>query len=248
MDSGFPAPAGQQPGGHFPPTRWSVVLAACNEQDAERASIALDTLCGAYWFPLYVYVRRRGYSPEDAEDLTQGFFAALIGRDYLAHADRTKGRLRSFLLVTLKHFLSDEWAKASAQKRGAGRTTISIDTAQAEDRYALEPADEGSPDVLYEKRWVLTLLDNVLAELRQEYVGSGKGHVFDVLQKFLAWNSAGEAYREAAAQLHMKESAVRVAIFRLRRRYGDRLREAVAATVTSPEDVPAELNYLFSLL
>lgn len=224
------------------------MLAACDEHDAARAAGALDELCRAYWFPIYVYVRRRGHSPEDAEDLTQGYFAALIERDYLAQADREKGRLRSFLLTTLKHFLADEWSKASAQKRGAGRIDVSIDAAQAEERYALEPRDESSPDVLYEKRWALTLLDNVLDTLRQEYMASGKSEVFNVLQKFLAWNSAGEAYREAAAQLHMKESAVRVAIFRLRRRYGDLLREAVAATVTSPDDVPAELDYLFSLL
>jgi len=225
-----------------------VVLAARDAKDAERAGVALDMLCRAYWFPLYVYVRRRGYSPPDAEDLTQGYFAALIERDYLAQADSSKGRLRSFLLTTLKHFLSDEWGKASAQKRGAGRIAVSIDVAEAEERYALEPVDESSPDVLYEKRWALTLLDNVLASLRQEYAASGKGELFEGLQKFLAWNSAGEAYRAAASQLGMKESAVRVAIFRLRRRYGDLLREAVTATVTSPEEVAAEMDYLFSLL
>lgn len=224
------------------------MLAACDESDAGGAAVALESLCRAYWFPLYVYIRRRGHSPEDAEDLTQGYFAALIERDYLSQADRTKGRLRSFLLTTLKHFLADEWSKAGAQKRGAGKIIMSIDAAQAEERYALEPADEASPDVLYERRWALTVLDNVLDTLRQEYVTSGKTELFNVLQKFLAWNSAGTAYRETAAQLNMKESAVRVAIFRLRRRYGDLLREAVAATVTSPDEVPGELDYLLSLL
>jgi DNA-directed RNA polymerase specialized sigma24 family protein len=251
VDSGFPTRAGHaghQPGEHFPQTRWTVVLAACDAEDTERACVALDTLCRAYWFPLYVYVRRRGYSPEDAEDLTQGYFAALIERDYLAQADRTKGRLRSFFLTTLKHFLSDEWSKASAQKRGAGKAVMSIDAAQAEERYALEPTDESSPDILYEKRWALTLLDNVLGILRQEYTAGGKAEVFDVLQKFLAWNSASEAHRSAAVRLGMKENAVRVAIFRLRRRYGDLLREAVSATVTSAGEVPAELEYLFSVL
>lgn len=242
--TGGPKPLREQ----FPQTRWSVVLAARNENDAARASVALDELCRAYWFPLYVYVRRRGYSPEDAEDLTQGYFAALVERDYLAKAEREKGRLRSFLLTTLKHFLADEWSKARAQKRGGGKTALSIDAAQAEERYLLEPLDDSSPDVLYEKRWALTLLDNVLASLRQEYVASGKGETFDALQKFLTWNSAGEAYRETAAQLRMKESAVRVAIFRMRRRYGDLLREAISATVVSPDEVPAELEYLLSLL
>lgn len=210
--------------------------------------MALDALCRAYWFPLYAYVRRRGYSPEDAEDLTQSYFAALIERDYLAQADRTKGRLRSFLLTTLKHFLADEWSKASAQKRGAGRRPVSFDATEAEERYTLEPVDDSSPDVLFEKRWALTVLDNVLAALRQEYAGTGKAAVFDGLQKFLAWNSNTEAYREAAAQLNMKETAIRVAVFRMRRRYGDLLRAAVSSTVTSPEDVPAELDHLFSLL
>ena len=224
------------------------MLAACDEKDEAGASMALDALCRSYWFPIYVYIRRRGYSPEDAEDSTQGYFAALIERGYLSQADRAKGRLRSFLLTTLKHFLADEWSKAHAQKRGAGRIALSIDAAQAEERYALEPVDDCSPDVLYEKRWALTVLDNVLAALRQEYVMNGRAVVFDALQKFLAWNSAEAAYRETAAQLNLKESAVRVAIFRMRRRYGDLLREAVAATVTSPDDVPRELDHLFSLL
>jgi RNA polymerase sigma-70 factor (ECF subfamily) len=224
------------------------VLAACDEKDATGASMALDALCRSYWFPIYVYIRRRGYSPEDAEDSTQGYFAALIERGYLAQADRAKGRLRSFLLTTLKHFLADEWNKSRAQKRGAGKIAFSIDAAQAEERYALEPVDDCAPDVLYEKRWALTVLDNVLAALRQEYVMNGRAEVFDALQRFLAWNSAEAAYRETAAQLNMKESAVRVGIFRLRRRYGDLLREAVAGTVTSPDEVPGELEHLFSLL
>jgi RNA polymerase sigma factor (sigma-70 family) len=236
-----------QPRERFPQTRWSVVLAA-RDEDVPRARAALDELCRAYWFPLYVYVRRRGASPEDAEDLTQGYFAALLERDYLAQADRARGRLRSFLLTTLKHFLADEWSKASALKRGYGSQIVSIHAENAEERYALEPADDESPERLFDRRWALTLLDNVLAELRLDYAKAGQERVFDGLKKFLAWNSAGEAYREAAAELGMKENAVRVAVFRMRRRYGDLLREQVADTVTSPEEVPDELEHLLTLV
>jgi RNA polymerase sigma-70 factor (ECF subfamily) len=243
MSDHEPTPSGEQ----FPPTRWSVVLAARGSQD-ERASRALDELCRAYWFPLYVYVRRRGVSAEDAEDLTQGYFAVLLERGYLAQADRQRGRLRSFLLITLKHFLADEWSKASALKRGQGRKIVSIDAADAEERYSLEPADVESPDRIFDQRWALTLLDNVLAALRADYASAGQGRVFDRLKQFLAWNEGGEAYREAAAELGLKENAVRVAVFRMRRRYGDLLREQVADTVTSPEEVPAELEHLLSLV
>lgn len=231
----------------FPQTRWSVVLAARGPDDG-RATTALDELCRAYWFPLYVYVRRRGASPEDAEDLTQGYFAALIERGYLTQANRERGKLRSFLLTTLKHYLADEWSKAEALKRGAGRAAISLDAADAEERYAMEPVDEASPDRLFDKRWALTLLDNVLAALRADYASTGQTRLFDGLKKFLAWNSASSAYREAAAELGIKENAVRVAVFRLRRRYGDLLRTQVADTVTSPEEVPAELEHLLSLI
>ena len=231
----------------FPATRWSVVLAA-RQNDRGRAAAALDELCRAYWFPIYVYVRRCGYPPADAEDLTQGYFAALIERNYFAQADSDKGKLRSFLLTTLKHFMADEWSKAGALKRGYGKTIISIDAAQAEERYGFEPADEASPDKLYEKRWALTVLDNVLNALRGDYARSGQGKLFDTLQPFIAWNSGNDAYRDVAATLGMKETAVRVAIFRLRRRYGDLLRAQIANTVASPDDIPAELDYLFSLL
>lgn len=234
--------------GQFPQTRWSVVLAASNANNDGRAGRALNDLCRAYWFPLYVYVRRRGVSPEEAEDLTQGYFVALIERNYLAQADRGRGKLRSFLLTTFKHYLADEWNRANALKRGARQTMVSIDALQAEQRYALEPVDQQSPDRLFEKRWALTLLDNVLETLRADYVMAGQDKIFDVLKQFLAWNSAGEGYREAAAELGLKENAVRVAVFRLRRRYGDLLRAQVADTVASPEEVATEVDYLFALL
>jgi RNA polymerase sigma-70 factor (ECF subfamily) len=224
-----------------------MVLAAREGGDV-RAERALDELCRAYWFPLYVYVRRRGFSPEDAEDLTQGYFATLIEKGYLAQADRERGKLRSFLLTTLKHYLSDDWARANAVKRGRGQVTFSIDATGAEDRYRMEPADDGSPDRIFDQRWALTLLDNVLAALRADYVRAGQEQIFDALKQFLAWNSGGEAYREIAAGLAMKENAVRVAIFRMRRRYGELLREQVADTVTSEAEVPSELEHLLTLV
>lgn len=247
VNDSAPEPASAGGREQFPQTRWSVVLAARDPNDS-RAARALDELCGAYWFPLYVYVRRRGFSPEDAEDLTQGYFAALIEKGYLAQADRDRGRLRSFLLTTLKHFLADEWSRANALKRGHGKQIISIDAAAAEERYALEPVDGSSPDRLFDQRWALTLLDNVLVALRAGYVEAGQERLFDGLKPFLAWNSGGEAYREAAAALGMKENALRVAIFRLRRRYGELLREQVADTVTNANEVPAELEHLLSLV
>jgi RNA polymerase sigma-70 factor (ECF subfamily) len=224
-----------------------MVLAA-REGGDKRAERALDELCRAYWFPLYVYVRRRGFSPEDAEDLTQGYFTTLIEKGYLAQADRERGKLRSFLLTTLKHYLTDDWARINTVKRGRGQVTFSIDAAEAEDRYKMEPADDGSPDRIFDQRWALTLLDNVLAALRADYVRAGQEQIFDALKQFLAWNSGGEAYREIAAGLAMKENAVRVAIFRMRRRYGELLREQVADTVTSEAEVPSELEHLLTLV
>ncbi len=223
------------------------MLAARHAPD-ERAKRAMEELCQAYWFPLYVFVRRQGFSPQDAEDLTQGYFETLITKDYLSQADRDRGRLRSFLLTTLKHYLADQWSKASALKRGRGQKVISLDATEAEGRYALEPVDEGSPDRIFDQRWALTLLDNVLAALRTHYIDAGQEPVFEGLKRFLAWNDASEAYRQAASELGMKENAVRVAIFRMRRRYGDLLRQHVADTVTSPDDVPGELEHLLALV
>lgn len=245
-ESGTPE-SPESPPARFPQTRWSVVLAA-RDSDDHRATKALDELCRAYWFPLYVYVRRRGASAEDAEDLTQGYFATLIKKGYLAQANQERGKLRSFLLTTLKHYLADEWEKTKTIKRGHGQQIVSINSSDAEDRYAQEPPDEASPDRLFDRQWALTVLDNVLAALRADYATAGQERLFDALKPFLAWNSAGNAYREAASALGMKENAVRVAIFRLRRRYGDLLRDQVADTVTSPDDVPAELEHLLALM
>ena len=232
--------------GQFPQTRWSLIAAAKTDQSLV-AETALKELCEQYWFPIYVYVRSRGHSVADAEDLTQGFFERILKRQDFATADPDKGRLRSFLLKSLKHYMADEWDKATALKRGGGCTVISIDE-EAEDRYKLEPQDDVSPDKLFDKRWALTVLDNVLDQLRNTYTKSGKGELFDRLKCFLAWNSGEGSHAEAAKELGMAENAVRIAIFRMRKRYAETLRALIADTVTSDEEVTEELNYLMTVI
>ena len=232
--------------GQFPETRWSIVLNA--SAGDERATRALEEICGTYWFPLYVFVRRSGRPAADAEDLTQSFFAKLIEKGYLGQADRGRGRLRSFLLTSLKNFMADEWDKSQAQKRGGGRQPISIDQADAEDRYALEPKDERSPDKLFEKRWALTLLENIIEDLRGEFAASGKEAIFTGLQPFLAWNSAEESYAEVSGRIGISENAARVTVFRMRKRFGELMRERIAETVATGEEVDEEMKFLMGVI
>jgi len=227
-------------------TRWSIVLNA--RAGDERAERALAEICEAYWFPLYVFVRRSGRSAEDAEDLTQSFFAKLIEKGYLDKADQERGRLRSFLLTSLKHFMADEWDKSQAQKRGGGKQLVSIDQAAAEERYALEPKDEASPDRLFEKRWALTLLENIVDQLRQEFAASGKEAIFTGLQPFLAWNSADESYAEVCGKIGISENAARVTVFRMRKRFGELMRLSIAETVATEEEVDEEMKFLMGVI
>ena len=168
----------------FAATRWTVVLAA-GQAASPQAGRALEELCRAYWYPLYAYVRRRGYDVHEAEDLTQEFFARLLAKHYLADVDRTKGKFRSFLLASLKHFLANEWDRAHAAKRGGGQPLLSLATRTAETRYRSEPADELDPEKLLERQWALALLDQVLDRLQAESVADGKGEQFDQLKLFL---------------------------------------------------------------
>ena len=207
---------------------------------------ALEELCGRYWYPLYAYVRRRGYGADEAQDLTQEFFARLIEKDTVHVVDPRRGRFRSFLLGTLKHFLANEWDRARAQKRGGGRKTLSIDGASAESRYRHEPADELTPQKLFERRWVLTLLDLVLRDLREEFVSGGRERVFDGLKGFLGGDVPGVPYAQVAGELDMTESAVKVAVHRLRRRYRELLRSQIAQTVASPGEIDDEIRQLFA--
>jgi len=234
--------------GHwFATTHWSVVIGA-RGLDTPQARVALETLCGAYWYPLYAYVRRRGYSPEDAQDLTQGFFERILTGGFLDAADREKGKFRSYLLASLNHFLADEWDRARRQKRGGGQPTIPLDADAAEDRYRLEPADELTPERIFERRWALTLLEQVLQQLEAEFRAAGKGTEFEVLHVFLLGEKGEVSYASAAARLGMAESTVGVAIHRLRRRYGELFREIIAHTVSDASEVEEEINHLMQVL
>ena len=236
-----------QPRSVFVTTHWSVVLTA-GQSDTLRARDALARLCQTYWHPLYAYVRRLGNSPHDAQDLTQEFFARLLEKNYLADADESRGRIRSFLLAALKHFLANEWDKARAQKRGGGQVPIPIDIAVAETSWSFEPADTTTAEKIFERRWALTLLDRVLRRLREEFVRDGKEKLFEQLKTTLTEASRTVAYAEIARRLDTTEGAVKVAVHRLRQRYREVLRAEIADTVASPAEVEDELRNLFAAL
>jgi len=232
----------------FATTHWSIVLAA-GAVDAPHASVALATLCENYWYPLYAYVRRRGIAADDAKDLTQEFFAHLLQSEAVKVADPQRGKFRSFLLSSLNHFLTNHWRKEQAQKRGGGRKVLSLDLDAGERRYGMEPAHEVTPECIFERRWALTLLEHVLGSLREEYAASGKVDLFDHLKPYLGGSSPeGVPYAELAAKVGMTEGSIKVAIHRLRRRCGDRLREEIAHTVANPAEIDEELNHLFAAL
>lgn len=231
----------------FLTTHWSVVLMA-GEHGSPNAVEALEKLCRTYWYPLYAFVRRKGHSPHDAQDLTQAFFARLLEKNYVAHADRERGRFRTFLLAALTHFLADEWDKARRLKRGGGREIVSFDAASAEERYRLEPTDQPDAARLYERRWVTTLFDQVLARLEQEFRDTGKGELFDGLKASLLAEDTGPSYAQLGKQLGLTEDAVKQAVHRMRRRYRELFREEIAQTVAGPREVEDELKHLFAVL
>jgi RNA polymerase sigma-70 factor (ECF subfamily) len=239
---------GQDGGASFRTTHWSVVLAA-GRADSTTAREALERLCRAYWYPLYAYVRRRGCSPEDAEDLTQAFFARLLQKRWPDAADRGRGRFRSFLLGALKHFLANEWDKAHAQKRGGRVQVVSLDAPSGEERLRQEPeAREASPDREFDRRWALALLDTVLARLAREYAAAGKTRLFERLKVSLGADRQSLDYPVLARELALSEGAARVAVHRLRQRYRALLRDEIAQTVASPAEVEDELRQLFAAL
>ena len=238
------APAGAQ----FTTTHWSVVLAA-GDANLPGAVEALEQLCRAYWYPLYVYVRRRGHKPEDARDLTQEFFQRLLTSDWIARADQTKGRFRTFLLCGLQNFLANEWQKAGRLKRGGGRIFVPLDGLEAEERYRIEPADVASPDKLFERRWALTLLEAVLKRLEAEQSGEpDTGERFAALRPVLVGEPSDEGYTALAQRFGVTENTLKSWVHRLRVRYRELLREEVAQTVASPEEVPDELRFLSRVL
>jgi RNA polymerase sigma factor (sigma-70 family) len=230
----------------FATTHWSVVRAAAQSTDPQ-ASVALEQLCRVYWYPLYAFLRRQGHSAEDAQDLVQGFFLHLLRGDILQTAEPGRGRFRSFLLGTLKHFLSDEKGKAEAQKRGGGQQFISWDLASAESRFRQEPADESSPDRLFERRWAMTILEQALDHLRAECAADARSELFEQLQGFVTGEKGPVSYAEAAANLDQSLSAVKSAIFRLRRRYHELVRDEVGQTVAEPAEVEGELRHMLEV-
>jgi RNA polymerase sigma-70 factor (ECF subfamily) len=234
-------------GARFVTTHWTVVLAAGHHESSQAAQ-ALEQLCRIYWYPLYAYVRRRGRPPEDAQDLTQEFFAQLLAKRLLAGVDPRKGRFRSWLLGVMNHFLAHEWARVHAQKRGGGQPLFSWDEAEAEDRYRLEPIEESSAERLFDRRWALTVLDHAAVRLREEYEVAGKRTIHASLKDFLSTEGAAVSYEEAGRRLGLSEGAVRSAIHRLRQRYQELIREEIAQTLADPTEVDEEIRYLLAVI
>lgn len=231
----------------FTTTRWTLVLAAKNRHDAAGSS-AFARLCERYYAPLYSYLRRRGHTPEDAQDLTQTFITHLIEKDVLRHADPARGRFRAFLLTSLKHFATNEHVRATAAKRGGGAPVLSLDLDAAERRYQNEPRDDVTPERLYDRRWALAVLERTLARLRAEFRAAGREGFFDAVQWTLTGDTEAISYREIADRFGMTESALKVTVHRIRRRYRELLRAEVAETVESEREVEEELRYLMAAL
>jgi RNA polymerase sigma factor (sigma-70 family) len=228
----------------FATTHWTIVLAA-GRSDTTRAGAALEKLCQNYWFPLYAYVRRRGYSKEDAEDLTQAFFARFLARNYLAGLSAERGRFRAFLLASLKHFLINDWKKSQRQKRGGGETLLSLDWQTADTKFQVAATNEPSPDKSFDREWALALLAKVIERLQKECAADGKAKLFEQLKMFLTAGKSETAQAEMAKTLGMEEGTVRVAVHRLRKRYRQLLRAEIAQTLADTGDVDEEMRALF---
>jgi len=240
--------AGEAGQGHwFVTTHWSVVLAA-GQSDPAESQRALETLCRSYWPPLYAYLRRAGHSTLEAEELTQEFFGHLLEKNAVGKVDPERGRFRTFLLCSLKHFLINEWVKAGRQKRGGRQAVVSLDAELGEAGCGLEVADELSPDKLYERKWATTLLERVLRMLGEEYAANHERSLFERLKDYVWGERGGTPYAQAAEELQLTEGAVKVRVHRLRKRLGELLRMEIAQTVPRPEDVDEELRYLMTVV
>jgi RNA polymerase sigma-70 factor (ECF subfamily) len=233
--------------GQFHTTQWSMVLAAGDERNP-RFQQALSELCERYWYPVYAYVRRRGAGADEAQDLAQGFFSTLLERNTLAAADRERGRFRSFLLTALQYYLADQHDRSAAKKRGGGRESLSLDLDGAEERYRLEADPEGTPDRLFERRWALAVLESTHHRLQEEIARSSNPDRSRRLAAYLTGDGDDTSYRDVAAELDMTESAVKVAVHRLRKRFGAMLREEVERTVNDPGETESELRFLLAAL
>jgi RNA polymerase sigma factor (sigma-70 family) len=242
--SEFPCPQAPR---QFASTHWSLVAAA-GQRESPASAAALASLCRLYWYPLYAYARRRLPTAEDAQDLTQDFFAQLLEKEYLRQVDRQRGSFRAFLLTAFKHFLAKERERANAQKRGGGRAHLPLDFQVGERRYQLEPTHAADAEALYERRWALTLLEQTLAKLRDELTRAGKGRLFEALKGTLTGADAPRPYAELADELGLSAEAIKVTVHRLRRRYGELLRTEIAQTVSAPAEIEEELHNLFAAL
>jgi RNA polymerase sigma factor (sigma-70 family) len=232
------------PGDIFATTHWTVVLAAGRRHTAQ-SDRALEELCHTYWFPLYAYIRRRGYSKEDAEDLTQAFFARFLEKNYLEGLSAERGRFRAFLLASLKHFLINEWKKSQRLKRGGGETVLSLDWQTADTQFQVASNTEPSPDKAFDREWAVALLEKVIERLAAECEVEGRAKQFKELKIFLTAGKGALSHSDAAQRLNMDESAVRVAVHRLRKRYRQLLRDEIANTLSNPAEVDEEMRTLF---
>jgi RNA polymerase sigma-70 factor (ECF subfamily) len=232
----------------FPTTRITLIQAA-RDGSGSQVREALSTLCAAYWYPIYAYVRRLGHSHDEAEDLTQGFFTRVLEKRYLRDFDHARGRFRSFLLGALKHFVANERDAARARKRGGGATPVPLDEIlHADRRYSLEPRSDLTPDTIFERHWALTVLDRVQGLMRDEAIRHGKEAQFDRLKGLLVGDGTDAGYRALAVDLHTTEGALKVAVHRLRQRFRELLREEIAHTVADPSQVGSELRELFAAI
>lgn len=234
-------------GGIFRTTDWATVRKAAHASSPGNYT-ALGNICGWYWKSLYAFARRKGRTPEEAQDLTQGFFAVLLEKNYLSSACCDRGRFRTFLLAAFENFLRNDWTCRRTLKRGGSTTFVSLDFGDAEHSYQQEPADKHSPVTLFERKWAMSLLETVLERLRNEFLKAGRAEQFEALEPFLSSIKQPASYEDAAAKLKLSEAAVRVAVHRLRIRYGKLLRQAVAETLADPNDVDDELRHLLAAL
>jgi RNA polymerase sigma factor (sigma-70 family) len=230
-------------GERFVTTHWSAVLrAGCVDSGSARE--ALNELCQTYWYPLYCFIRRQGHAPHEAEDLTQGFFARLLEKNFVSDARQERGKFRSFLLTALKGFLANEWDRQHAQKRGGFQTAIEIDQAMAETRLDAELKQELTPEALFERQWALTMLERTMTQLREEYIDTGRAKLFEHLSACLTQEQSAASYAEIARELRLTEASVKQAAYRLRARYREILRGEIAKTVSSPQEIDGELRCL----
>jgi RNA polymerase sigma-70 factor (ECF subfamily) len=230
----------------FATTRWSLVLAARGDVSSTGVHAALATLCEMYWYPLYAFLRRQGYGAEDAQDLTQAFFARVLEKRAIERADPARGRFRSFLLASLKHFTANQYDRDVAKKRGGALIITSLDVEQAEDRLQMEPPSNETPERVFDRRWALTLLERVMSRLETELIHSNKRAQFNTLKAYLTGDQPQLSYAETALQLGTSEGAVKVAVHRIRRRFRDLLRDEIAHTVASADEIDDEIRHLWS--